>query len=405
MGSSSALADSTKSRRRIAVVVPYCGATTYGGAATLALAVTKQLATDHDVELLTTCATDYDTWRNAEPAGHERIGGVHVRRFAVDRERDRARFERLSRNLIYTPDAPIELQERWMRAQGPMSTALNDYLDAFGTRYDAVVFFSYLYATTYFGLPIVEDRAILAPLAHDEWPLAFSLWDRFFERPESFVFVSDEERALVQRRFPARGIDGPVAGIGITPPGDISADRFRSVTGISEPFLLYLGRIDQAKGCDELLADYARFRSRSAALPRLVLIGERHMEIRSERDVVVLGPVDERTKWDAIAACDVFVMPSPYESLSIAVLEAWSQGRPVLVNGRSETLVGQCRRAGGGLWYVNGDEFGVALEMLDPATRALLGARGRAFVQERYTWDRVKAVYLGVIDALAAKPA
>jgi glycosyltransferase involved in cell wall biosynthesis len=386
-------------------VVPYCGATTYGGAATLALAVAKQLGAEFHVELLTTCATDYETWRNAEPAGHERIDGVHVHRFAVDHERDRARFERLSRTLIYTPDAPLELQERWMRAQGPLSTALIDYLDTFGTRYAAVIFFSYLYATTYLGLPVVEDRAILAPLAHDEWPLAFSLWDRFFERPASFVFVSDEERALVQRRFAALGIDGPVAGIGITPPADVSAERFRRTTGVGEPFLLYLGRIDQAKGCDELLADYARFRSGSAAPPRLVLIGERHMDVPTAPGVTVLGPVDERTKWDAIAACDVFVMPSPYESLSIAVLEAWSQGRPVLVNGRSETLIGQCRRAGGGLWYVNGDEFGVALEMLDPATRALLGARGRAYVERQYTWHRVEAVYRDAVDRLAAKPA
>jgi glycosyltransferase involved in cell wall biosynthesis len=390
--------------RRIAVVVPYCGATTYGGAATLALAVAKHLAAEFDVELLTTCATDYETWRNVEPEGHERIEGVHVRRFRVDHQRDRARFERLSRSLIYTPDAPIELQERWMRAQGPVSTALIDYLDTFGMRYDAVVFFSYLYATTYFGLPVVEDRAILAPLAHDEWPLTFSLWDRFFERPASFVFVSEEERELVQRRFPAAAIDGPIAGIGITPPADVSAERFRAATGIAEPFLLYLGRIDQAKGCDELLADYERFRARSAVLPKLVLIGERHMDVHAGPGVVVLGPVDERTKWDAIAACDVFVMPSPYESLSIAVLEAWSQGRPVLVNGRAETLIGQCRRAGGGLWYVNGDEFGVALEMLDPPTRALLGTRGRTYVEEQYTWHRVEAVYRRVIHQLAARP-
>jgi glycosyltransferase involved in cell wall biosynthesis len=385
--------------------VPYCGATTYGGAATLALAVAKQLGYTFEVELLTTCATDYDTWRNAEPAGHERIDGVHVRRFPVDHERDRARFERLSRTLIYTPDAPIEEQERWMRAQGPLSTPLLDYLDAFGTRYDAVIFFSYLYATSYFGLPVVEDRAILAPLAHDEWPLAFSLWDGFFARPASFVFVSDEERALVQRRFAPLGIDGPVAGIGITPPPDVSAERFRRTTGIAEPFLLYVGRIDPAKGCDELLADYARFRASSSAPPRLVLAGERHMDVPAAPGVVVLGPVDERTKWDALAACDVFVMPSPYESLSIAVLEAWSQGRPVLVNGRSETLIGQCRRAGGGLWYVNGDEFGVALEMLDAQTRALLGARGRAYVEERYTWARVVAVYAGAIDRVAGRPA
>jgi glycosyltransferase involved in cell wall biosynthesis len=332
-----------------------------------------------------------------------RLDGVHVRRFPVDHERDRSRFERLSRSIIYTPSATLEEQERWMRAQGPMSTPLLDYLDAFGTRYAAVVFFSYLYATTYFGLPIVEDRAVLAPLAHDEWPLTFSLWDRLFERPASFVFVSEEERTLVQGRFPALGIDGPIAGIGLTPPENISAERFRATTGIREPFLLYLGRIDPSKGCDELLADYARFRASSRMLPRLVLVGELHMEVKAGPEVVVLGAVDEQTKWDAIAACDVFVMPSPYESLSIAVLEAWSQGRPVLVNGRAETLVGQCRRAGGGLWYVNGDEFAVALEMLDPPTRALLGQRGRGYIARHYTWQRVEAVYRGVIERVTGR--
>jgi glycosyltransferase involved in cell wall biosynthesis len=324
---------------------------------------------------------------------------VHVRRFPVDHERDRARFERLSRDLIYAPNAAPEDQEQWMRAQGPVSTPLLEYLDTFGTRYAAVIFFTYLYATTYFGLPIVEDRAILAPLAHEEWPLAFGLWDRFFERPAAFVFVSEEERAVVQRRFPALGIDGPVAGVGITPPENVSAARFREATGIHEPFLLYLGRIDPSKGCEELLADYAR--SRGPATPRLVLIGERHMEIAAAAGVTVLGPVDERTKWDALAACDVFVMPSAYESLSIALLEAWTQGRPVLVNGRSETLVGQCRRAGGGLWYVNADEFAVALELLDAPTRALLGARGRAYVEQHYAWNRVEAVYRAVIERLA----
>jgi glycosyltransferase involved in cell wall biosynthesis len=385
------------------VVVPYCGPTTYGGAATLALAVSKRLSASFEVELLTTCATDYETWRNAAPEGHSRVDGVHVRRFSVDRQRDQGRFERLSRAIIYAPDASIDEQEDWMRAQGPMSTPLLDYLDTFSTRYVAIVFFSYLYATTYFGFPIVEDRAILVPLAHDEWPLAFSLWDRFFARPAAFIFVSEEERSVVQRRFASLGIDGPVAGIGIVPPVDPSPERFRNAAGIREPFLLYLGRVDPAKGCAELVSDYALFRSAAVGFPRLVLAGERHMTIEAGPGITVLGAVDERTKWDALAACEALVMPSPYESLSIAVLEAWAVARPVLVNGRSETLVGQCRRSGGGLWYVNADEFAAALEVMDAPTRALLGRRGRAYVEKQYAWERVEAVYRDVIERVAAK--
>lgn len=380
--------------------MPYCGSAVYGGAPALALAVARALTPSFEVELLTTCAVDYETWRNAVPDGHERLDGVHVRRFAVDRERDRAAFDRLSRRLVYAPDAPLDEQEAWMRAQGPYSRALLDYLDVFGTRYAAVLFFSYLYATAYFGLPLVEDRAILVPLAHDEWPLAFSLWERFFGRPRAFVFNSEEERELVQRRFSALAIDGPVAGLGIEPPRDCDPERFRARTGIAEPFLLYVGRIDPAKGCDELLADFARYRDGAAELRTLVMIGEQHMAIGGD-GVVVLGPVDEQTKWDAMAACDAFVMPSPYESLSIAVLEAWTLGKPVLVNGRAAALVGQCRRASGGLWYVNADEFAVALGMLDPPTRRQLGESGRAHVRERYAWPRVEAVYRAVLERVA----
>jgi glycosyltransferase involved in cell wall biosynthesis len=389
------------SRLRVALVVPYCGPATYGGASALALAVARRLDAAFDVELLTTCATDYETWHNAEPAGPAQLEGVRVLRFAVDRERDRATFDRLSRRIIDAPDPPLEEQERWMHAQGPSSRALLDHLEAWGKRYDAVVFFSYLYATTYFGLPLVEDRAVLVPLAHDEWPLKFSLWDRFFARPRAFVFGTEEERGLLRNRFPALEIAGPIAGIGIEAPAGADGARFRARTGIAEAFLLYLGRIDPSKGCDELLTDFANFRAGSDAFTRLVLIGERHMDLPPAKDVIVLGPLDEAGKWDALAACDVFVMPSPYESLSIAMLEAWTQARPVLVNGRAQPLVGQCRRAGGGLWYVSADEFTACLDALDADVRRRLGESGRRYASRWATWARVEAVYRDVLERIA----
>ena len=128
------------------------------------------------------------------------------------------------------------------------------------------------------------------------------------------------------------------------------------------------------------------------------------MHVDTDPNIFVVGPVDERTKWDALAACDVFVMPSPHESLSIAILEAWTQGRAVLVNGRSETLVGQCRRAGGGLWYSNADEFSVGLELLDERTRAQLGESGRRYVQQEYGWPRGDQVYRDVLDRVMEGP-
>ena len=81
------------------------------------------------------------------------------------------------------------------------------------------------------------------------------------------------------------------------------------------------------------------------------------------------------------------VLPSPHESLSLTVLEAWAAGKPVLVNAISVTLVGQCRRSNGGLWYGDYDEFAAALTMLDEETGARLGAQGRTFVDRRYRWD------------------
>lgn len=119
------------------------------------------------------------------------------------------------------------------------------------------------------------------------------------------------------------------------------------------------------------------------------------MEIPPHPDIISLGFVDEQTKWDALAACDLLVMPSPYESLSMVLLEAWMAGKPVLVNGRCEVLVGQCRRANGGLWYENFGEFTLCLRTLqndDLSTR--LGCQGKQFVEQQYSWSRIESYYL-----------
>jgi glycosyltransferase involved in cell wall biosynthesis len=391
--------------RRLAFVVQRCGNEVVGGAESLCLQVAERLRAAYNVEILTTCALDYRTWRNEYPEGHADVRGVHVHRFPVDRPRNPGAFDRLSRDVAFqASQTTIERQEEWMRAQGPMSSQLFDYLRDHADRYDAIVFFSYLYATTYFGLPLVAEKAVLVPFAHDEWPIRLSMWERIFDLPRALVFSSEEEREFVRRRFPKKVIRGDIIGIGIEAPSDRNPERFRKAYGIDDPFLLYLGRIERSKGIDMLLEDFARYRESGRAARKLVLIGRQHTSLPKRRDVIVIGQVDEQMKWDGLAACDLLVMPSQYESLSLVVLEAWASGKPVLVNARSSVLVGQCRRAQGGIWYDSYEEFAAALDLLDRDLRNALGRQGQEHVAKAYDWKQVTRAYRALFDALAVAP-
>ncbi len=340
------------------------------------------------------------TWSNAYPEGHSYEESVHIQRFPVDRPRDVAHFNRLSERIRFDVErSSISLQEEWMRAQGPVSSALERYVAAHRFRYDAFFFFCYLYATTYALLPLVEEKAFLVPFAHDEWPLRMRIWDEFFKRPQCIVFNTPEEHDFVRARFLRSNVDGPIAGAGVQPPPYTDAESFRSRFGITGPFMLYLGRIDASKGCEVLIEDFARFRARHSTPAKLVLIGELHLSLKKDENVTVLGAVDDQTKWDALAACDLLAMPSAYESLSLAVLEAWAVGKAVLVNAHAAALVGQCRRSGGGLWYANYEEFEAALTVMDEDVRKKLGRQGMDFINDVCRWETVEGAYRNLLQS------
>lgn len=391
--------------RRVAFVVQRCGREVNGGAELACLEVAREMAQRWDVEIVTTCALDYMTWEDHYPPGIDRIDGVPVRRFAVDAPRDVANFNRLSERVRHAgASLNREEAERWMRAQGPYSSTLVRYLSGHGAEYDAVIFYTYLYATTYFGLPLVAERAVLAPFAHDEWTIHLPLWDRFFQLPQQTLFSTIEEREFLRQRFPAAGLEGPVVGVGIRAPAHVDPPDFRRRFGITAPYVLYVGRIDPMKGCEQLLRDFARYKELYGDDLELVLIGRQVMPLDPQPGVKVLGFVDEATKYAAIAACAVLVMPSSFESLSLVLLEAWSQGRPTLSNAQSDVLVGQSRRSGAGLWYANTEEFVAAVKLLrDPAIAAPLGARGKAFVAENYAWSEIARTYESVVENVVAR--
>ena len=176
----------------------------------------------------------------------------------------------------------------------------------------------------------------------------------------------------------------------------------RARFGIEGPFLLYAGRIDRNKGADRLFTYYGRLRAEWPDVPPLVLIGTAALPIPDDPRVRHLGFVSEEEKFALLRECAVLLMPSPYESLSVVVLEAWAMGRPVLVNAVCRVLEGQCMRSGGGLFYRGYAEFADALRLLvaDAGLRAALGSAGQAYVRAEYDWDVVERRTEGFLEGL-----
>jgi glycosyltransferase involved in cell wall biosynthesis len=386
----------------VAFVIQRYGPDVTGGSESLARAVAERLAAHHRITVLTTCARDYVTWRNELPEGTERIGGVEVLRFPVEEERDLEAFNRHSEPL-YRRERTREEELDWLRRQGPYVPRLVRHLESIRDRYDAVVFFTYLYYPTYWGLKTAPERSVLVPTTHDEPPLRFSIYADVFARPRAFGFLTPAEEALVRSRFPLGDRPALVTGIGVGEPGAPDVDSFRIRHDVHNPYVLYAGRIDAGKGCDEMLAFYARYRRACRGAADLILIGNLAMEPLRVPGVRYLGYLSEEEKTAAMAGARVIVCPSPYESLSIVLLEAFAHGTPGLVSARSAVLKDHCLRSNGGLWYGDADEFVEALDLLvgSAELRRALGASGREYVARHYRWEAVLARYQALLDAVA----
>jgi len=197
-------------------------------------------------------------------------------------------------------------------------------------------------------------------------------------------------------------IPGDVVGVGTEVPEFSSGDRFRRTHQVDGDYIVYVGRIDENKGCHKLFEYFLKYKKETGSAVKLVLIGSTILKIPSHHDIVYLGFLPEQDKFDAIDGAVLLAMPSFYESLSMVTLEAWAMGKPVLANARCEVLQGQCLRSRGGLYYADYAEFREALDLLlnTPRLREAMGLNGRKYYRENYTWEKIEDKYLGIIRGL-----
>jgi glycosyltransferase involved in cell wall biosynthesis len=386
---------------KIAVVVQRYGQAVNGGAELHARYIAEHLARHGQVEVLTTCATDYVTWRNELEPGVEQVNGVPVRRFKVKHERDPLVFGKRSER-VFDQRHSLGDELDWLDAEGPTSPALVEYVARHAADYDYCLFFSYRYYHAYYGARAAGARAILVPTAERDHTIGLSIFQPLFRSVRAIMYNSPEERAMIHAVAGNESVPGVVVGIGSDVPNNPQAARFRQKYNVRGPFAVYVGRIDQNKGCQELFDFFQGYLNDPAGKLSLILIGNTLLPIPEHKRIRHLGFLSDADKFDAMAAAETLIMPSYFESLSMVALEAWALGRPVLANGRCDVLKGQCLRSNAGLFYETLGEFIGALEAIEQNRwlAGSLGRNGRQYFRDHYDWPVIERKYLEMFERL-----
>ncbi len=377
----------------------------FGGAEAACREVATRLATrGHEVEVVTSCALSYYDWTDHFPEGETTVDGVRVHRLSVRRPRDHELFDRMQIRLFH-PQRWMAgyLQREWIREQGPWLPQLPAWMAENSPSFDAAIFFTYLYYTSWAGLRSISIPSVLVPTAHDEPPAYVPIMDELFRLPDAFAFLTPEEADFVRRRYRLRR-PYAITGIGVEsrPEGDTAA--FRDRYGLSDrPYITCVGRTDPSKGSTELFEFFAAYKRRRPGPLALVFVGEEVHPLPRHPDVIMTGYVDAETRHGGLKGAELLVQPSYYESFSMVLTEAWACDVPALVQGRTDVLAGQARRSGGALPYSGYAEFEAGLDMLlgDSGLRRAMAGSGQRYVETHYNWDRVLDRYEALLEQLA----
>ncbi|MBI2834692.1 MAG: glycosyltransferase family 4 protein [Acidobacteria bacterium] len=424
---------------KVAFIVQRYGAEILGGSEYHCRLIAERLAARHQVEVLTTCARDYITWKNEYPEGADRIRGVDVRRFANAQMRDIAAFNRYSDWIFNNPHSSADEME-WLKQQGPWCPSLMQYLERHHALYDVLIFFTYLYAPTVLGMKIAPTRSIFVPTAHDEPAIHLDLYKELFKLPAAIAYNTEVERRFLASAFEIQALVEETVGCGVDLPPThadlrVRAGRrhpddaesrealegegrdtsgpshltargatFRRRHRLHGPFALYGGRIDPGKGCEELIEYFGTYVNEGGDAS-LVLMGVKLMPLPEEPFIRFAGLLPEQERLRALEAATVVSVPSPYESLSLLALESFAVGTPILANARSDVLVEHCRQSNGGLYYADRDEFVACLQLLvaDEPLRLAMGRNGREYVRAHYRWDVILSKYERMMARLTGR--
>lgn len=395
--------------KKIAIINQRYGLEVNGGSEYYTRLIVERLKKYYDVEILTTTALNYDTWDNYYAEGISDIHGIKVRRFSVKRPRHRIRFGLTRRVKKYFGWLGNCVDKLWVNEQGPYAPDLIQYIEEHANEYDKFIFVTYLYYSTVMGIAKVMDKAILIPTAHDEPYIYYDIYKDMFQKASGIVYLTEEEKIFVQETFRNKDIPSTVAAVGIDIPDTLRDSesrkeeilRFREKYHIDGEYIIYAGRVDTSKCCDEMLEFYQKYMEEHTCELQLVIMGKSMLTIPQKHGIHYVGFVSDEDKMAGIAGAKYLWLPSQFESLSIALLEGLALGVPGLVNGKCEVLKGHAVRSKAAYYYSGWDEFEQCMNQMCKCSEdeyQKMSSNAEQYVAENYCWEIIEKRLVDLIE-------
>lgn len=412
---------------KIAIVVQRYGLEINGGAELHAKLLAEKLSLYYEVEVLTTCAIEYEFWNNHYSEGTEYINGIKVRRFET-LKKDLRRFNKLSkivRNIHKYTNRKFSLLNfayllykrrkynkkffnfnEWLEVQGPFSRDLIAFIKEEKENYKAFIFFTYLYHPTNVGIKEVAKKSILIPTAHDEPQFYLDGYKTLFSLPKFIIYNTQTEKDLIEKVYPqTKNINSEIAGIGFDD-YDTSTGKLPEYLSTGKYFV-YIGRIVEDKGCVMMIEYFRNFKKNYPEHHdiKLVLAGKNALdpEVTQGEDIILAGFVDHHLKNALLSNAAALIMPSFYESLSLITLEAMLLKVPVIVNKNCNVLYAHVEKSKTGKSFANSNEFSQSLISYltqSPDESAAERTRAKNYVLKKYSWDSVINTFNSAIKTL-----
>ncbi len=202
-------------------------------------------------------------------------------------------------------------------------------------------------------------------------------------------------------------------GINIEEYSDLPEEGiFREKFNISkdDKLIIFIGRVHEIKGLD-LLIDAFKELADSEDDVKLAIVGpdDGYMDALNLRiaecdlsdKVIVTGPLYKSEKQEALVDCDLFVMPSKYESFTTSGLEAMACGKPLVLtknNHIHDWVDGSVGLA------CDDDKMSLkdamAEVLFDEELSKKFGMNGRRLIQEKYNWDMINEQILNIYESI-----